>query len=121
MSLNWRKGSRRVFALAATGWLGYILFVYPLQKREEASRHYQRGLDLCAQNNVESLQQCVKAEQESLQISVEPYPIPFVLQRDWPSRFLVFGLVVLPPVVAYGLFWFGWLILAWVTRGFRQD
>ena len=40
LSLNWRKGLHRVFALAAVVWAGYILFVYPMQKREEAFDTY---------------------------------------------------------------------------------
>jgi len=52
--------------------------------------------------------ECEKSEEKLWQDMVAPYPVPLLCQSDWLSRLVVFGVVVLPPAIVYGLFRLGW-------------
>jgi hypothetical protein len=121
MPIDWRKGFNRVFVLATLAWIGYALFIYPIQEREEGYRYYTQGLAGCIEakppGNPEM--ECEKLEEKLWKTRIDQYPIPLFWQPDWPSRLLVAGAVVAVPAVVYGMFQLGWLVVAWVIKGFR--
>jgi hypothetical protein len=67
-----------------------------------------------------SEEECENLEEKIWNDRIKPYPIPLVWQPDWTSRLFVVGVVVDPPAAAYGLFRLGWLLIAWIMRGFKQ-
>jgi len=76
LSLNWRKGFHRVFALAAVVWAGYVLFVYPMQKNEEAFDTYISGIVACGQMTPPRDTECKKNEEKLWQDTVALHPVP---------------------------------------------
>jgi len=123
--LNWRKGFNRVFVVAAIGWAVFVLVIYPWHKRREAYEWYAASLERCATTEVAgrvidpNYPRCAQGAEMFLHAELDQYSLGTWL-KDWRSRLEALGVVLVPPAVAYGLFRLGWLVLAWVIRGFRQ-
>jgi hypothetical protein len=122
--VNWRRGFNRAFVVLAVGWVGYVLLVYPLRESGKAHQEYTESLDRCRTTEVPSrvidpnYSRCAEGAEVFLNARLEQYSLRTWL--TWPSVMVLLGILVLPPLVAYGLFRLGWFILAWVQRGFRH-
>ena len=120
MSLNWRRGFNRIFVLAAVGWAIYVLLVYPTQQRAEAAVEYSEHLRHCAETApiMHDYRECLHTAKDEHDAVLEWYSPQFQLTNGGPALVLL-CILVLPPATAYGLFRLGWVVLAWVMRGFQ--
>jgi hypothetical protein len=122
--LNWRRGFNRVFVVLAVGWTVFVLLIIPIMDRQNAFQDYKESLQRCATTEVPSrvidpnYSRCAEGAEVFLKFRLERYSLHAWL--NWRSLLFRLGVLLLPPVAAYGLFRLGWFAFAWIRRGFRQ-
>jgi hypothetical protein len=130
--VNWRRGFNRAFVVLAIGWVGYVLLVYPHLAQREALHKYGANLAQCNTEETQLLKEgeayqlvatlhdlCEKQAGEAFNLQSKETSFRTWF-KGWRSILGLLEILVLPPLVAYGLFRLGWFTLAWVQRGFRH-
>ncbi|MFZ0882084.1 MAG: hypothetical protein WAN14_01680 [Candidatus Acidiferrales bacterium] len=129
--MNWHRGFNRTFVALAIGWLGYVLLIAPYMARRKDLHEFDSNLAGC---NKEAIQSLKAGEPSQLAETLHNVcdtqarkAIDLELKDDslhtwlvWPSVLALLGILVLPPLAAYGFFRLSWFVLAWIRRGFRQ-
>jgi hypothetical protein len=130
-TLNWHRGFNRTFVVLAIGWAGYVLLIAPYTARRKDLHEFDSNLAGC---NKEAIQKLKAGEPYQLTETLNDLcqtqarkAADLELKEDllhtwlvWPRILALLGILVLPPLTAYGLFRLGWFVVAWVQRGFRQ-
>jgi hypothetical protein len=113
MQVNVKRGFNRLFVVLTALWVVYCLFVYPIQRRQQADRVAKEEMRDCSEHN-QDLYACLQyAEVKS---GADMWSLKAYYSRE--SWFLVLVIVAVP-ALAYGLCRAVLAIGRWVWRGFR--
>lgn len=120
MAFNLRRGFNRLYIVLACMWAIYCLVVYPVQQREKALHEWAGDKQICYASQAASpdgRSECLKLAEQTFQTKSEPWSIA----NFYPgARWLLLLVVVVLPLVAYGLCRGFAAVIVWVWRGFSR-
>jgi hypothetical protein len=119
LSANLKRGFNRLYIVLACMWAVYFLFVYPQQQKAEALRQQNHDATICYASEYalpHGLRDCLTLAEHSFQTRVDMWsPRNFYLRGWW----LLSVVVLLLPLIGYGLCRGAAAVSLWVWRGFR--
>jgi hypothetical protein len=119
MALNLRRGFNRLYIVLACMWAVYCLVIYPMQQREKALQEWgeDKQVRYGRQHALpDGTSECLKLAEQTFQTNTEPWSIV----NFYPgARWLLFLVVVVLPIVAYGVCRGFAAVSVWVWHGFR--
>ena len=134
-AVNLRRGLNRIFLLLVAGWALFCLFVAPVQMGTQARTHYERDLRSCHEiygpagtlPGRDALEDCLsQSEREFKAGTYSGFGFVWDDGEFWSLkgyyRHMGWGLalmIIIPPILVYGLAWLIAAVCFWIWRGFR--
>jgi hypothetical protein len=135
-ALNLRRGFNRIFVLLFVSWALFCLFAYPILMAREVKAHYDRDFKSCYRTygvqglaDFGSLQICLsRADSERKTGTYSGFGFVWDEGEFWSLRgyyrhmgWMLAGIILVPPLLFYGLAWGVALVCRWIWLGFRAS